>query len=188
MSSLYFDEEEAVRELKERGYRVLKVDFPDKVSNIKDLVDYFYARRMYYNQEREFPISRNFDEDQKYMSVFVKKRQDTGLSRIQAVRECSMLIEATFRFEKHLKLREPILSPQALTVGFIIAKVCAIVNDEIAEASEAETGRYIDEINEVYETEFAQRDAERAAESRRRIMEGLHDQRDRKSQSRTKCD
>jgi hypothetical protein len=189
VSALYFDEEEAVRELRERGYRVLKVDFPDKVSNIKDLVDYFYACRMYYNPDREFPISRNFDEDQKYMSVFVKKRQDMGLSRIQAVRECSMLIEAAFRFEKHLQLKEPILSPQALTVGFIMEKVCAIVNDEIAEASEEETRRYIDEINEIYETEFAQRDAERAADSRRRIMEGLHDQRsNRNPQSRTKCD
>lgn len=173
MSSLYFDEEEMVKELRDRGYRVIKVVFPEIVSSIKDLIDYFYARRFHYNEDRPFPLSRNFENDQKYMHGIVKKRQDMGLSRVQAVRECAMLIETLFRFEKHLKLREPVLSPQALTVGFIMEKVCAIANDEIGEAGEEETGRYIDEINETYEKKFAQRDADRAAESRKRILERI---------------
>ena len=179
MTSLYFDEEEMVKELRERGYRVVKVVFPEIVSSIKDLIDYFYARRFHYNEDRPFPLSRNFENDQKYMNVIVKKRQDMGLSRVQAVRECAMLVETLFRFEKHLKLREPVLSPQALTVGFIMEKVCAIANGEIGEAGEEETGRHIDEVNEIYEKKFAQRDTDRAAESRKRILERLHDQRDR---------
>lgn len=176
MGSLYFDEAEIVKELQERGYRVVKVNFPEKVSNIKDLVDYFYARRFHYNPDRPFPLSRNFEQDQKYISVIVRKRQELGLSRVQAVRECAMLIETLFRFEKHLKLRDPVLSPQALTVGFIMEKVCAIANDEIGEAGEEETGRFIDEINEIYEKKFAARDEERASESRKRIIERLDDE------------
>lgn len=179
MGSLYFDEEEMVKELQERGYRVIKVDFPHVVSSIKDLLDYFYARRFHYNQNRTFPISRNFEADRKYLNNLVKKRQDTGLSRIQAVRECAVLIETLFRFEEYLKLREPVLSPQALTVGFIMEKICAIANGELDEASEEETRQYIDEINEIYEKKFAQRDAEIAAESRKRILGRLHAEKDK---------
>jgi len=178
MGSLYFDEEDMVRELRERGYRVIKVEFPATVSNIKDLLDYFYARRFHYNPDRPFPVSRNFDADRKYISNLVKKRQDTGLSRIQAIRECAVLIETLFRFEKYLKLKEPVLSPQALTVGFIMEKVCAIANDEIDEASEEETRQYIDEVNKIYEKKYAVRDAEIATASRKRILERLNGQRD----------
>lgn len=189
--SFYFDEEEAVKELQERGYRVVKVDFPNAtVSSIKDLIDYFYARRLYYNPDRPFPPSRNFVQDRKFMAGFVKKRQELGLNRKQAIREAAMLIETLFRFEKYLQLREPIMSPKALEVGFIMDRVCAIASDEIDEASEAETERYIDEINKIYNKKFAVRDAELAASSRERIIERMakHAQRDRYSESRTECD
>ena len=188
MSSLYFDEEEAVEQLRQRGYRVVKVEFPATASTIKDLLDYFYARRLYYNPSRPFPPSRNFEEDRKYISTFVKKRQELGLGKKNAVRECAMLIETLFRFEKHLKLRTPIMSPRVLSVGFIMEKVCAIASDEIAEASEDETERYIDEINEVYDRKYAERDAKRAEASRKRILERLHEQRDGDAEGRTERD
>jgi len=183
--SLYFDEEEAADQLRERGYRVVKVEFPNTATTIKDLIEYFYARRLYYNPNRPFPISRNFEEDKKYVSVLVKKRQATGLSRKNAIKEAAMLIETLFRFEEHLKLAEPIMSPRALSVGFILNRVCAIANDEIAEASESETERYIDEINEVYDKKYAERDAEIAAASRKRILERLHEQREGNTEGRT---
>jgi len=88
--SLYFDEEDAVDQLRERGYRVVKVEFPNTVTTIKDLIEYFYARRLYYNSNRPFPISRNFEEDKKYVSVLVKKRQAMGLSRKNAIKEAAM--------------------------------------------------------------------------------------------------
>ena len=187
--SLYFDELEAVEQLRERGYRVVKVEFPNTATNIKDLLEYFYARRLYYNPNRPFPVSRNFDEDRKYISVLVKKRQSTGLSRKNAIKESAMLIETLFRFEEHLKLSEPIMSPRALDVGFILNRVCAIANDEIAEASEAETERYIDEINEVYNKTYTERDEEVAAASRKRILERLsHGQRCRNTEGGTNRD
>jgi len=186
--SLYFDEKEAVETLRERGYRVVKVELPNTASSIKDLIDYFYARRLFYNPERTFPPSRNFEEDRKYLSVLVKKREDTGLSRKNAIKECAVLIETLFRFEEHLKLSEPVMSPRALSVGFILNRVCAIANDEIGEAGEAETERYIDEINEVYDRKYTERDAEIAAASRKRILERLHDQRDRNTEGSTERD
>jgi hypothetical protein len=176
--SLYIDEADAIKELQERGYRVLKVDFPNTASSIKDLIEYFYARRLYYNPDRKFPPSRNFKEDQKYMSVFVKKREQMGLSRKYAIREAAMLIEILFRFEKHLKLSNPIMSARALDVGFIMDRVCAIANDEITDASEEETDRYINELNETYNKKYAERDEELATASRKRILERLYGERD----------
>ena len=187
--SLYFDEQGAVEELRERGYRVVKVEFPDATaSSIKDLIEYFYARRLYYNPDRKFPPARNFEDDRKYMSGFVKKRQALGLSKKQAVREAAMLIETLFRFEKHLKLREPVMSPRVLEVAFIMDRVCAIASDEIDEASEAETERFVDEINEVYNRKFAARDEEIAAASRERILERLNGQRHGNTEGRTERD
>jgi len=186
---LYFDEEEAVEKLRELGYRVVKVEFSPVASNIKDLVEYFYARRLYYNPDRPFPLSRNFVEDRNYLSGFVKKRQALGLSRKNAIREAAMLIEVLFRFEKHLRLKEPVMSPKALDVGFIIDRVCAIANDEIDEASEDETERYIDEINEIYDKKYAKRDIDLAEDSRKRILERLlHGQRVRNTEGSTDCD
>ena len=54
--SLYFDEEDAAEKLREQGYRVTKVMFPATASNIKDLIEYFYARRLYYNPDRLFQL------------------------------------------------------------------------------------------------------------------------------------
>ena len=164
------------------------MEFPPAASSIKDLIEYFYARRLFYNPDRPFPPSRNFEEDRKYMSVIVKKRQGMGLSRKHAIREVAMLIEVLFRFEEHLKLRDPIMSPRALGVAFIMDRVCAIASDEIDEASEAETERYIDEINEVYNKKYAERDAELAAASRKRILERLDGQRNRNTEGRTERD
>ncbi len=187
--SLYFDEGEAVEKLRELGYRVIKVEFSPSASNIKNLVEYFYARRLYYNPDRPFPLSRNFAEDRNYLSGFVKKRQALGLSKKNAVREAAMLIEVLFRFEKHLRLKEPVMSPSALGVGFIMNRVCAIANDEIDEASEDETGRYIDEINEVYDKKYAKQDMDLAEDSRKRILERLsHGQRDRSTEGCTNRD
>ena len=183
--SLYFDEKEAVETLRERGYRVVKVELPNTASSIKDLLDYFYARRLFYNPERTFPPSRNFEQDRKYLSVLVRKRENMGLSRKNAIRECTVLIDTLFRFEEHLKLSEPVMSPRALDVGFILNRVCAIANDEIGEAGEAETERYIDAINEVYGRKFAERDAEIATASRKRILERLNVQREGNTEGRT---
>lgn len=186
--SLYFDEEEAAEKLRERGYRVVKVEFPTAASTIKDLLEYFYARRLFYNPDRPFPPSRNLVQDRNFISGFVKKRQQLGLGRKDAIREAAMLIEVLFRFEEHLKLRTPIMSPRVLQVGFIMERVCAIASDEIDEASEAETERYIDALNEVYNRKNAERDTELADASRKRILERLNVERDRDTEGRTERD
>ena len=81
--SLYFDESESVEKLRERGYRVVKVEFPGSATTIKDLLEYFYARRLFYNPDRPFPPSRNLVQDRNYISGFVRKRQQLGSRRIR---------------------------------------------------------------------------------------------------------
>ena len=176
MASLYFDEQEAVEELQKRGYRVVRVDFPHTASlnNVKDLIDYFYAKRLYYNADRPFPKSRNLQEDRKYINTLVTKRQGTGLSRKNAVKEAGLLIDTLFKFEEYLRLKEPVTSPRILTIGFIMDRVCAIANNEVGEVGEVATGQYVNEINEVYNAEFSERDSQRAAKIRADILERLH--------------
>lgn len=52
---LFFDEQEAIKELQSRGYRVVKEDYPDagSINTLRELVDYFYSRRRFYNPDRK---------------------------------------------------------------------------------------------------------------------------------------
>ncbi len=177
MAGLYFDEEEAVEALQNCGYRVIKLDLPESssVTSIKGLVDYFYACRLYYNQDRKFPNSRNFKEDTKYITTFVKKRQKLGLSKKFAVQEAVVLIETLFKFEKHLKLRTPVMSPVVLGLDFIMDRICAYANGEIDEVNEMDTEMFIDKMNKVYDKKFAERDSQRAAIGLERILEKINE-------------
>ncbi len=176
MATLYFDEREAVEELQKRGYRVVRVDFPQTASlnNVNGLIDYFYAKRLYYNPDRPFPKSRNLQEDRKYVSTFVTKRQGTGLSRKKAVEEAGLLIDTLFKFEEYLPLKDPVTDTRILTIGWIMDKVCAIANNEVGEVGEFQTEQYVNEINEIYNVEFSERDSRRAAKIRVDILERLH--------------
>jgi hypothetical protein len=188
---MYFDEEEVIKELRKRGYRVTKVDFPEvpALKTAKDLVQHFYARRQFYNPNRRFPPSLNYQEDTKLISALLRKREQLGLSRKVAVQEVAVLIETLFKFEEHLKLSEPVLSPRILGVGSIMNRVCTYANGEVDEVSEAETEEFINEVNQIYEKKFAERDSVRAAQSRKRILEKLYEgQGDRNVKGRTERD
>lgn len=175
MSNLFFDEHEAIEELQRRGYRVIKEHFPtaNSVSTVKDLTNYFYSRRRFYNEERKFPISIDYSEDIKAISSFVKSRQKLGLGRKAAVAEAAVIIDALFKFEPHLRLKEPILSPNILAVRPIIDRVCAFLNGEVDEVSETEAFLYGDEWNEYYNKRYAEEDFQKAARMRERILERI---------------
>lgn len=178
MSSLYFDEEEAVETLRERGYRVIKVDFPEtqEITTVKQLVEYFYARRFFYNPDRPFPASIDYKGDTKYASDLIRARQKLGLSRKDAVREAAAIVDALFKYEAFLKLREPIVHLTILTSRPIVDRICMYMNGEVQEVEESRNDEYIDGINKIYDKEFAQRDFEKAAEKRRQVLERLHEQ------------
>ncbi len=57
------------------------------------------------------------------------------------------------------------------------------MNGEVGEVGEAETQIFIDEINEIYNKEFAQRDFERASEKRKEILENLDGENERERES-----
>jgi len=175
--SLYFDQEEAIKTLQDRGYRVIKVDFPDtaSVTTMKKLVEFFYARRFFYNSDRKFPASIDWKKDNLYASDLVRSRQKLGLSRKDAVREAAALVDALFKFEGFLKLREPINHLTILTSRPVMDRICNYMNAEVSEVEESKTGEYIDKINKIYDREYAQRDFEKAAESRKKILEKLND-------------
>lgn len=185
-----FDEQKAIEELQERGYRITKADLAEapSISTVKDLVDYFYARRFFYNSDRKFPQSRNYKDDTKYMSAFVKKRQKLGLGRKAAIREAAMLIDTLFKFEEHLKLQEPVLSPRFLAIDSFMDRVCSFANGEVDDVNDAETEEYIAKLNEEYNKEFAQRDLELAAANRKEILEKMYGQRCGDTISHKECD
>ena len=175
MSGLFFDEDVAVATLQERGYRVVKEEYPEasSVKTVKDLVHYFYSRRYYYNSDRKFPYSIDHSTDSKAVSSFIRSRQRLGLGRKVAVAEATQLVNALFKFEEHLHLKAPIIGPGILAVRPLMDRICSFMNNEVAEVGEAETELYIDEINKIYHQEFAQRDFEQASEERKEILENL---------------
>lgn len=177
--SLYFDEEEAIRLLQDRGYRVIKVDYPDYegVTTMRKLVEYFYARRFFYNPDRKYPASIDWKKDNLYASDLVRSRQKLGLNKKNAIREAAALIDALFKYEQFLKLREPINHLTILTSRSIMDRICNYMNEEVSEVEEYKTNEYIDKVNVVYNREYAQRDFEKAAEKRKKILEKLDDNR-----------
>jgi len=179
MNDLFFDEEEAIAVLQERGYRVFKEEYPEasSIKTVKDLVHYFYSRRYYYNSDRKFPYSIDHSTDSKAVSSFIRSRQKLGLGRKVAVTEATQLVNALFKFEEHLHLKAPIISPAILAVRPLMDRVCSFMNNEVAEVGEAQTEMYIDEINAIYRKEFDQRDFEQASEERQKIMENLDGER-----------
>ena len=173
--SLYFDEQEAVEELRNRGYRVFKESYPDfeSIRTAKDLLEYFYARRKFYNPERRFPESISYQTDTKMVSSFVRSRQALGLSRVNAIRECAELVENMFKYEKYLHLKEPIISIRILAVRSIMDRVCSIANEEHREVEELESAKCLDDFYATYEKEYGERDTEAARENRKEILEAL---------------
>jgi leucyl-tRNA synthetase len=174
--SLFFDEEEAIKELQSRGYRIVKTDLLEgaSITTIRHLVDYFYSRRKFYNPDRSFPYSIDYTEDTKYVSSFIKSRQKLGLDRKAAVAEAAKLVDALFRYEKHLNLKAPVISPAILAVRPIMDRICSFVNGEVSNVNEYETELYMDQVNEYYNKNYAQKDFQRAAEERTRIQEKLN--------------
>ena len=178
---LFFDEQEAIKELQSRGYRVVKEDYPDagSINTLRELVDYFYSRRRFYNPDRKFPYSIDYTDDVKTLSTFIRSRQKLGLGRKDAVREAAILVDAMFRLEKQMKLREPIISPSILSQAWAMDKVCSFLNGEVAEVGEYDTELYLNEVNEYYNKKNAARDFERAARERKKILEKLNEHKER---------
>ena len=173
--NLYFDEQEAVEELQKRGYRVIKESYPDfeSIRTAKELVELFYARRKFYNSERRFPESIDHQGNTKIISSFIRSRQKLGLSRENAVRECAELIENMFKYEKHMSLKEPIISVNILAVRPIMDRVCSIANEENREVVALENDRYLNQFYEDYEKEYGERDDKIARQKRKEILEAL---------------
>ena len=179
---LFFDEEEAISELRKRGYRVEKVEYDSakKVSTVRDLVDYFYSRRRFYNPDRKCPHSVDYGNDGKFISSFVKSREKLGLGRKQAVAEAAELIDALFKFEKHLGLREPVTNANILAVRPIMDRVCSYLNGEVNEVNETDTILEVDHWNEYYNKKYAEKDFVRAADERAKILEKMNERKDGK--------
>jgi hypothetical protein len=180
--SLFFDEKEAIEELQNRGYRIIKEEYPtaEAVTTVRELVDFFYSRRQYYNPDRKFPFSIDYSADIKYISSFVKSRQKLGLGRKAAVAEAAELVDALFAWESHLFLKTPVISPAILAVRPIMDRVCSFLNGEVSEVNEAATQRYVDEINEWYDKKFGEREFQQGIEERRKLLEELNEYRERR--------
>lgn len=176
-NSLVFDEEEAITFLRDRGYRVVKEEYPDGkgVSTVSDLVHFFYARRRYHNPYRKFPESIDSVKDKTYIGGFVKARQKLGLDRKTAIKECAQIIDALFKYESLLCLETPILSPRILGVRSIIDRVCSFLNGDIPEAGEIDSDIIVNQYNDFYNRYFAEEDLKHADAIRKAILESLNE-------------
>ena len=174
--TLYFDEEEAVTQLQDLGYRVSKVDFSEveAITSVKSLVEYFYARRRFYNEDRKYPLSIDYKEDTRKVSSFVKSREKLGLKRKEAVQESALLIDAMFKFEKCFSLKEPIISLGILSVRPFMDRVCAMLNGEVDSANQFDNDLSAKEFNEFYNKKFGDRDFKRASEERKQMLRRLY--------------
>lgn len=175
--SLYLDEEEAIAELRERGYRITKESYSrvGNVTNARQVVEWFYARRLYYNSDRKYPMSGiSYAADSKTLSVFIRQRQKLGLDKKAALREAALLIDNMFKFEKHLGLKEPITSIGILTQSGIMDRVCAFANGEVPLVEEEKDHLLIDELNQIYNRENAESDKTLASDRMDKMLEKIH--------------
>lgn len=184
--SLYFDEDDAVEELQNRGYRVIKVGYPDVegVDTIKKLIEFFYSCRVYYNPDRTYPPSIDYQKDSRFASDLVRSRQKLGLSRKDAIRESAMLIDTMFRYEKHLGLSEPIIHLTILTSRSLMDRVCTFLNGEVDEVEETKNQEYIDSLNELYKKRFAEEDLKEIDKERKKILENINERRSKDFQNK----
>jgi len=181
--SLYFDEEEAVKKLRDLGYRVVKnsAKAMGGITTVKALTDYFYARRLYYNPSRKFPFSVDYSGDTKFVSSLVVSRQKQGLSRKAAVQESALIIDAFFKYEKHLKLKTPISNPRILTSRPFIDRICSYMNGEDPDVNDFNDEMFIDKWNEEYNKKHGERDFLLAKDERKKILEKLDDKRNKRN-------
>jgi hypothetical protein len=177
-NSLIFNEEDAISFLQERGYRVVKVDDYDgrSITSIPQLVQFFYARRRYYNPERKYPESMDNTNDRIFIGGFVQSRKKLGLDKKTAIKECTQIIEAMFKYENLLKLETPILSPRILGVRPIMDRVCSFLNGEVAEVGEIDAEMVVKQYNDYYNRHFAEEDLQYADLRRKDILEKLNEQ------------
>jgi len=171
-------EQDIVNYLRKKGYRVIKEDYPDAkgVDTIPKLVDFFYSRRKFY-QRGEFPASIDSSTDRKYISSFVKSREKLGVPRKVAVKEAAVIIDALFRFEDQLGLKEPISGASILTVRPITDRVCALLSSEYCERLDQEI---IQEWNQYYNEQDFQKDFESATKELQNISEMLNVSKERR--------
>ena len=174
---LFFDEEEVIAFLRSRGYRVFKEEYPEGrfVSTIPQLVQFFYAKRRFYNPDRKFPESIDNANDRKYIGGYVQSRQKLGLDKKTAVKEVAQIIDALFKYEALLGLSTPVISPKILGVRYIMDRVCSYLNGEVAEAGEIDTEIAVQKYNDYYDRHFAEEDIEFAARRRDEILGSLED-------------
>jgi len=171
-------EQDIVAYLRKKGYRVVKEEYLDAkgVDTIPKLVNFFYSRRKFY-QRGEFPASIDGSTDRKYISSFVKSREKLGVPRKVAVKESAVLIDALFRFEDRLGLREPVASANILTVRPIMDRVCAFLSSEYCERLDQEA---IQEWNQYYNERDRKKDFESATEELQEISERLYGNEERR--------
>lgn len=176
MPSLYFDEEEAVNELRDRGYRVEKVCFKEveRITTLRDLSAFFYYKRRCYNLGRQYNYEGNLVEDSKPLSLFVTARQKLGLSRKQAIQEAAVIVDALFKYEKHLHLKSPVISPHILASVSVVNRLCSYMNGEVPDVLEQDNAEYIDQINALYVQQYEKEDLERINKERKSVMEDLN--------------
>lgn len=166
-----YPEEDLVVFLRKKGYRVVKEDYPDakSVDTIPKLVDFFYSRRKFYRRG-DFPASIDGVKSRQHVSSFIKSREKLGVPRKVAVKEAAIIIDALFRYEDQLYLKEPISGTSILTSRSIMDRICGFLGSEYCEIQDREV---VQEWNEYYNERDSKKDFEDATVELEQILERL---------------
>lgn len=154
--------EAAISLLKDNGYTVrgpfLKRDYIESMATKKQplgLVRYFYDQMFKYNPDFRMGYSGNKKRDLAIAKDFIAFRQDTGISYIEAVRQCCELIDTLFKYESHLNLHRPITSMTVLSksegTAWIVERLLNICNGIDVEINDLENDRWFDNLHKEQE-------------------------------------
>lgn len=174
--SLFFDEEEAVQELRKMGYKVIKLNYPqfEQITSVKKLLEFFYYKREAGRSDLKVDYYRDAKEDMEMMGQFVKSREKLGLGRKAALQEAALIIDGLFKYEKYLNLTTPIISPKILNVRSFVDRVCGFLNGDDPNVAESETSEYVTLLSEEYARKYQNAEFDSIKDERQKIMERLN--------------
>lgn len=144
--------DDAKQILMDNGYKVsnpLMVN--EKISNIKELLKYFYKRLRDKYPESQFEyLLDTWIKDMRMIRHFVHSREKTGLSRRSAIQECVAIIDIIFDCEKEFSFKSPI-NINFLGQGkfsWVTEKSVDILNNKLVKQKESKVEEFREEVEE----------------------------------------
>jgi len=152
---------EAAKEiLLKAGYRIIDpVVINDKITNKRQLRDYFYMRLDSKHPNRQRRRMPNIKFDMQIIGRFVDSQMN-GVSEKVAIQECVSIIDTLFDYEEEFKFKYPLTDIGILGQGkmsWITEKAIDLLNKKRQQSVEKETNKKADAIENSYDIDVKER-------------------------------